>query len=124
MEEKKKSRSYAFDFDGVIARYEGFKGPLVSGEPIDAVVSAMRLLKSEGNKIIIYSTRGDKMLKDYCEKYNVPVDYINCNPELEGENKGKPIAFVYIDDRTVCYKGQSTQELVDEIKNFKTYWEK
>ena len=124
MEEKKKSRSYAFDFDGVIAQYGGYKGPLESGEPIETVVNAMRMLRSEGHKIIIHSTRGEEMLKTYCEKYDIPFDYINRNPELEGENKGKPIAFVYIDDRTVCYKGQSTEQLVEEIKNFKTYWEK
>ena len=123
MEEKKKSRAYAFDFDGVIAKYEGFKGPLESGEPIESVVNAMRILRTEGHKIIIHSTRGDEMLRAYCEKYNIPFDYINRNPDLEGENKGKPIAYVYIDDRTVCYKGQSTEQLVEEIKNFKAYWQ-
>ncbi len=124
MEEKKKSRPYAFDFDGVIAEYEGFKGPEHSGKPIEAVVNAMRMLKEEGHKIIIYSTRGEEMLKKYCAENNIPVDYINHNPELEGENKGKPIAYVYIDDRTVCYKGQSAEQLVEEIRNFKAYWQK
>ena len=123
MEEKKKSRAYAFDFDGVIAEYEGFKGKDVSGKPIPAVVDAIRQLKSEGHKIIIFSTRGDAMLKKYCEDNDIPVDYINRNPELEGENKGKPIAYVYIDDRAIRYTGQSAEVLVEEIKNFKAYWQ-
>ena len=44
--------------------------------------------------------------------------------EREGDNPGKPIAFVYVDDRAVCYKGQSAEDLVSEIENFKAYWQK
>jgi hypothetical protein len=43
---------------------------------------------------------------------------------LEGDNPGKPIAYVYVDDRAVCYKGQTTEELVKEIIEFKAHWEK
>jgi hypothetical protein len=64
------------------------------------------------------------MLKKYCEDNNIPVDYINRNPETEGKNPGKPIAYVYIDDRAVCYRGQSTEQLVEEILKFKSYWQK
>lgn len=124
MEETKKTRSYAFDFDGVIGEYDGFKGPDHFGKPIEAVVGAIRTLKDQGHKIIIYSTRGEEMLKKYCLDNNIPVDYFNRNPELEGENPGKPIAYVYVDDRTVCYRGQSTEELVNEILKFKAYWQK
>lgn len=124
MEETKKERSYAFDFDGVIAQYEGFKGRDHSGKPIEAVVGAIRMLKQQGHKIIIYSTRGEEMLRKYCQENNIPVDYFNKNPEIEGENPGKPIAYVYVDDRTICYRGQSTEQLVEEILMFKAYWQK
>ncbi|MEI6420273.1 MAG: hypothetical protein WCO30_01440, partial [bacterium] len=70
----------------------------------------------------IYTTRGDEFIEQYCKENEIPVDYINRNPEKEGNNPGKPIASVYVDDRNVCYKGQSTEELVDEIENFKPYW--
>ena len=123
MEEVKKTRPYAFDFDGVIAEYHGFKSADDFGKPIEAVVKAIRLLKEEGHKIIIYSTRGDELLKKYCQDNNIPVDYIYTNPEKEGANPGKPVAYVYVDDRTVCYRGQSAEQLVKEIKNFKAYWQ-
>lgn len=51
-------------------------------------------------------------------------DYISKNPNLAGENLGKPITFVYIDDKAVRYSGQSADELVSELENFKAYWEK
>lgn len=121
--ESVKKRVYAFDFDGVIAGYSGFKGIHHTEKPIEEVVKAIRVLKSEGHKILIYSTRGNELLKKYCADHDIPVDYFNRNPEREGENPGKPIAYVYVDDRTVCYKGQSAEKLVGEIKNFKAYWE-
>ena len=120
----KKSRVFAFDFDGVIAQYEGFVSATHTGEPIQEVVEAIRKLKESGHKILLHSTRGDDLLKTYCTEHNIPFDYINNNPELEGENPGKPIAYVYIDDRAVRYTGQTADQLVSELENFKAYWQK
>lgn len=122
MSETKKPRVYAFDFDGVIAEYEGWKGDDVQGQPREAVVRAIRLLKSAGNTIIIHSTRGDEMLKAYCLKHDIPFDYINENPLITGVNQGKPMATAYVDDRAVCYKGQTAEELVEELTHFEPFW--
>lgn len=123
MEEKK--RTFAFDFDGVVAKYDGiFKGAESLGKPHKEVVKAIRELKKEGHKILIYSTRGSKTLKDYCKKYKIPVNYFNKNPEYKTGNPGKPVASVYIDDRALCYKGQKAKQLVIELKNFKPYYKK
>jgi len=117
-----KTRTYAFDFDGVIAKYDGqFKGHDYAEEPIEEVIKTIRVLKERGNKIIIYSTRGNNFLKEYCNKYDIPVDYFNENPNIEGENKGKPIATVYIDDRGLRYIGQSSEKLIKELEDFKPY---
>lgn len=113
---------YAFDFDGVIAETKGFKSAEYTGKPIDEVVKAIRILKNNGHKILIHSTRGNELLKKYCTKHDIPVDYYNHNPNVEGENPGKPIAFVYVDDRAVRYKGQTAEKLVKELEDFKVYW--
>jgi hydroxymethylpyrimidine pyrophosphatase-like HAD family hydrolase len=119
-----KPHTYAFDFDGVIAEYEGFVDAQHVGKPIAEVVEAMRMLKEQGHKIVVHSTRSPDLLRDYCREHEIPFDYINENPDLVGENPGKPVAYVYIDDRTVCYKGQSAADLVKEITEFKAYWQK
>ena len=121
---EKKSRVFAFDFDGVIAQYKGFVSTEHTGTPIQEVVKAIRKLKENGHKILIHSTRGDDLLRNYCTEHDIPFDFINKNPNLEGENPGKPIAYVYIDDRAVRYDGQSADELVSELENFKAYWQK
>ncbi len=123
MENKeKKIRTYAFDFDGVVAKYDGFKGHEHQDEPISEVVKAIRFLKEKGHKILIYSTRGSKFLQEYCKKYDIPVDYFNENPNYKTDGH-KPVAYVYIDDRAVLYKGQKAEKLVEEIEDFKAYWE-
>lgn len=119
-----KPRVIAFDFDGVIASYHGFVAVDDVQEPNQAVVTAMKTLRDEGYKILIHSTRGDEFLKKYCERFSIDVDYINRRPDFEGENPGKPIASVYVDDHALCYKGQTADELVSEIKSFQVYWRK
>ena len=114
----------AFDFDGVIARYAGFVAKDDTQEPNPEVVKAIIVLKEKGCRILVHSTREDEFLKSYCEKFSIPVDYINHRPDIAGDNPGKPIAFVYVDDRAICYKGENAETLVSEILNFKPYWQK
>jgi|SRR5271168_2662048 len=122
--DKTQSRTVAFDFDGVIAKYSGFVSAHDIQEPVDEILRAIKLLKEQGYKILIYSTRGDEFLKNYCQKFSIPVDYINRRPDKQGENPGKPVAYVYVDDRGICYKGEKAEDLVSEIINFKAWWEK
>ena len=114
----------ALDFDGVIAQYHGFVAKNDIQEPNPEVLKAIALLRAKGCKILVHSTRGDEFLKMYCEKFAIPADYINHRLDIAGENPGKPIAFVYVDDRTICYKGENAETLVSEILNFKPYWQK
>lgn len=117
------SRVIAFDFDGVIAHYEGFIGKEDIQQPNLEVTKAMAALREQGCKIMIHSTRGTEFLARYCEQFSIPVDYINSRPDKQGDNPGKPIATVYVDDRALCYRGQDAASLVSEITNFKTYWQ-
>ncbi|MEK7542957.1 MAG: HAD hydrolase family protein [Patescibacteria group bacterium] len=120
----KRGRIIAFDFDGTIAQYNGFVSHSDVQEPVAETIKAMRLLKEKGFRILIYSTRGDEFIRKYCEKFSIPFDFINHNPEMQGENPGKPIAYAYVDDSAIRYTGQSAETLVSEVENFKAYWKK
>ncbi|KKS28553.1 MAG: Adenylyl-sulfate kinase [Parcubacteria group bacterium GW2011_GWC2_42_11] len=120
---KPKRKTVAFDFDAVIATYSGFVGKEYAEEPISETVKAIKILKEKGFTILIHSTRGDEFLKKYCEKYDIPYDHINHRPDKFGDNPGKPIAFVYVDDRSLRFTGQKAEVLVEEIVNFKPYWQ-
>ncbi len=120
--ELRKVRTFAFDFDGVIGEYHGFVGENILGNPNPEVVAAMRTLKERGHTIIVFSTHGEELLRNYCVEKNIPFDYINENPEKSGANKGKPVANVYVDDRGYCYSGQSAQTLVADLEKFEPFW--
>ena len=120
-----KPRTFAFDFDGVLSEYDGvFRGNEHVGKPMPEVVQAIKMLKEQGHKIMVYSTRSDKVLRKYCEAHNIPVDYYNKNPEFKRGNLGKPVAHAYIDDRAVLYRGQTSEELVKDLLQFKPWYKK
>lgn len=121
-----KKRYFAFDFDGVITHFNTDALLVQShspGKPNIETINAMTVLKEQGHVIIIFSTRSNQTLKEYCTKYKVPYDYLNENPEVEFEegNKGKPAAHVYIDDKALYFQGQTSEELVKQLNNFKQY---
>ncbi len=118
-----KPKTFAFDFDGVVSKYDGvFKGDEKVDKPRPEVLKAIKLLKQQGHKILIYSSRSTKVLREYCKRYKIPADYLNTNPEYKTGNPGKPVASVYVDDRAICYKGQTAEELVRELNNFKVFY--
>jgi len=112
-------RTIAVDFDGVIADYDGYKGPGVLGAPRPDVREAMRTLRAEGWKIIINTTRGSSEISAYLTQHDIPFDEINNNSDYETQGP-KPVADVYWDDRAVCYSGDAKRD-IDLIRNFRTW---
>lgn len=112
-------RTLAVDFDGVIAKYDGWKGTGVFGAPRPDVVGVLRTLRSEGWKIVIHTTRGEEEITDYLVRHDIPYDEINRNSDYQ--TKGvKPVADVYWDDRAVCYSGDASRDL-KTIRSFRTW---
>ena len=107
----------AFDFDGVIAKYDGWKGVGVFGEPILEVISTMNWLRRHDWKIIIYTTRGIHEIEGFLKEHEVPFDEINRNIDIDTLGT-KPVADVYIDDRAILYHGQDRYVLIDDIREF------
>ena len=109
----------AVDLDGVIAEYDGWGGAGVLGEPRQDVVQALRILQSEGWKVIVHTTRSEEEIADYLQRNQIPYDEINRNSSYQNTGQ-KPVATVYWDDRAVCYSGNGLSDL-DKIRNFRTW---
>ena len=112
---KQRQLTAAFDFDGVISKYDGWKGVGVFGKPIRSVTLAMAKLRDYGWKIIIYTTRGVHEIEGYLNDHGIPYDEINRNTSIDSLGS-TPIADVYVDDRAVRYHGQTAGELFDDIQ--------
>ncbi len=118
-------KTIAIDFDGVISKYDGWKGKGVFGEPISGVSKALQKLKDRNCNVMIYTTRLETYLvEEFLLKHSIPFDMINYNPENAKQHlhPSKMLADVYIDDRGITFCGQWTDEFVDCVLNFKPWW--
>lgn len=120
----KKNKTICIDFDGVIAQYQEWQGEDKFGAPVPGVQSALSTLRKQGYRVIIFTTREvTDGLKEYLKENKIEYDYINENPgQPKNSNHGKPIADLYVDDRTVCFRGNWKYTLED-IAYFKP-WQK
>jgi hypothetical protein len=112
-------RTIAVDFDGVLAEYSGWKGIEVLGAPRMDVIKALRVLRHEGWKIVVHTTRSEQHIIDYLSLHDIPYDEINRNSHYPSAG-GKPVATVYWDDRAVRYSGDAFRDL-EVIRSFRTW---
>jgi hypothetical protein len=112
-------KTICFDFDGVIAHYDGWKGVDVFGKPNWDVIDAMKQLKANLDySIIIWTTRKvTPALKAYLSRNNIPYDSINSSRHNPPMTSSKPIYHVIIDDRAIGYRGQKTSKLIRSIEH-------
>lgn len=96
----------AVDFDGVIVED---KFPEI-GEVDCLTVSALKLLQTRGNKLILWTSRVDDRLAealDTCDRVGLKFDAVNSgepgNLSEYGTNPRKVYADVYIDDHSIGY---------------------
>ena len=104
-----------FDFDGVIHSYtSGWKGAdIIPDPPVKGAKEVIDELISKHYEIVIFSTRarivqGYNAIQEYLNKHNIEFDMITSD---------KIPAFVYIDDRAICFNGDMSG-LIEQIDTF------
>lgn len=112
----KKQLTAVFDFDGVIAeKTDSFEFD-VFGKPIQTTIDVMKLLKSKGWKIVIFTCRqATPKLEQYLKDNNVPYDELNRNSDNPPDTSNKPISDVIIDDKAINPVGASKEEMLKLI---------
>ena len=109
-------KTIVFDFDGVIHKYsKGWQDGSIYDEPVPGIKTIIDELRKENYQVVIVSTRcsteqGITEMTEWLNKYDIEVDRIQ---------KEKPPALIYVDDRAICFDG-NTQHLWDSIIKFKT----
>lgn len=112
-------KTVVFDFDGVIHSYSsGWQGTTnIPDPPVNGIKEAISQIRKSGYEVVIVSTRcatpdGMEAIKSWLSKYQIEVDNIT---------DIKPPALVYIDDRAICFDGDSTS-LLEKINNFNPWY--
>ncbi|MBE3583152.1 MAG: hypothetical protein IMX01_03440 [Limnochordaceae bacterium] len=99
-------RTLCVDFDGTITDYDHYRGRGVFDPPLPGAVETLQRLKTEGWKILIYTTRSEvDEIARYLQAHGIPYDGINRDPDGPSDtNAGKPAADAYLDDRAVPFR--------------------
>lgn len=113
-----RKKTVVFDFDGVIHSYtSGWKGAGIAQDPVvPGIQKIIKILREKGYEVVVVSARcsyaeGIEAIKQYLEDNDIIVDRVT---------KEKPPAICYIDDRAICFDG-NTKDLVEKIKKFKPW---
>lgn len=116
-------QTVVFDFDGVIHSYtSGWHGTTVIPDtPVEGIAEALLSIKAAGYEIAVVSTRcatvhGIEAVKEWLKNN----DLLQCVDTVCAE---KPPAIVYIDDRAICFDGDS-KTLLSKIKAFEPWYKK
>lgn len=111
----------SFDFDGVIHSYtSGWKGAeVIPDPPVPGIKETMQALKDRGYEIVVCSSRcltheGLFAVRHYLQTHGIPFDQVTVE---------KTPALVYVDDRAICFDGNSCA-LLGKILNFKPWYQK
>ena len=107
-------KTICIDFDGVIAKYNGWKGPSSFGKPIKGAKEFLKVIKGAGFKIVIFTLRPINKIREWLKKYNF------IKPDLITSSKVP--ALVYVDDRGLKFDG-CFDSLLNNLKSYRTHWE-
>lgn len=99
------------DFDGTLAKYEPTQLFTDLGEPLPHARKAMILL-SRTFHLVCFTTRPSELVESWLRRWGFPT--------MDVTNIKKP--GVIIDDRAITFKGQWTDELLNQIKIFEPHW--
>lgn len=89
----------AIDFDGVLHDPNNVPPGQRMGQPMPGAVEALRALKAAGNKVVVFTVRGNtprgiQAVKEWLQYFSVPYDDVTAL---------KPNADVYVDDKALHF---------------------
>jgi hypothetical protein len=103
------------DFNGVLDTYIGWKGEDYFYPPRQGVAEFLNELSKLDYRVVILTTIETEKVRKWLRENGL-------NGLVEEVSNIKPPAFVYVDDRAICFRG-SFQQTLKEIESFKTHWE-
>ncbi len=126
--DSRRSRTVCVDLDGVLAKYDGWKGLETIGDPIDGAREFMQTL-SEKYFVLVHTARianENVKTEDHIQRVkNMVVEWLVENEIPFGDvfiGRGKPLASAFIDDRGVsCRPQEEDSAFADALKKLEGF---
>lgn len=101
------------DFDGVLHTYHGWVKDVPLGRPIDKARAALWQLEPKYRLLCFTSRTNTEEIRAWLRRHGFP--------EMRITNIKEP-AHLIIDDRTICFQGVWTDDLLTRITSFTPHW--
>jgi len=103
------------DLDGVLNSFDGWKGAEFFHPPRPGAREFLAELNRLGFRVVIFTVRWAPHVEAWLERFGLAALVSQVTDK-------KPAAFVYVDDRAICFGGDFDRTL-KEIGGFKAHWE-
>ncbi|MEM4721777.1 MAG: hypothetical protein QXT73_06950 [Candidatus Methanomethylicaceae archaeon] len=113
---KQKPKHICVDFDGVLAEYDGWRGPSVLGKPMEGAKDFLVQLVRMGYRVVVHTAREPLLIRNWLKEHGM-------FKLVSKVTKEKIPASAYIDDRAICFRG-SFEDVLEAVKGFRPYWKK
>jgi hypothetical protein len=108
-------RIACIDLNGVLDSYTGWQGPAHFDPPREGAREFLEVLRARGFRIVVFTTRYDEDVWRWLKAYGLET-------LVSDVTDRKPAAYVFVDDRAVCFRGDFHTTL-REIEEFSAHWE-
>lgn len=99
---------FAIDFDGTIHNLQDRDEGRKMGKPFPGAKTALERINEAGHTILIHTCNSPKVVEKWMEYFEIPFHEI-------WQDKGKPVADYYIDDRAIRFRENWT-DITRELK--------
>lgn len=110
------SRRICIDLNGVLDTYAGWQGEVTWHPPRAGAAEFLSTLRARGFEIVVLTVRDPEAARRWLEEHGLGV-------YVDDVTDRKPSAFVYIDDRALCFRGVFEQTL-REMEGFRPHWQR
>jgi cysteine desulfurase/selenocysteine lyase len=104
------------DLNGVLDRYEGWRGAEHWDAPAPGAREFLRTLKEHGCRIVVFTTRHYLGAQRWLAEHDL-LQYVSEVTDT------KPAADVFVDDRAICHRGDFAATL-EQVLGFSAHWQR
>jgi adenylylsulfate kinase len=116
---RRRSRTVALDFDGVLAQYDGWRGEDHLGQPMPGMRDLVAALERRGCAVVVFTTRPADRIHGWLRDHGFPA--------LEVTNVKERRMVVFLDDRAVRFEPPlvaDPEAAAEMLATFRPYWDK